>query len=171
MFAASYFGKFLDVPNVATSLQILHNLFYRFVDVKGGGNEIFFEIAGELVSYSLRDFGMITGLNYVGDTDYRHQVKSERSEFARKYFDTSAKLRRENLKRLYPYLFNSNNEEAVKFSLIYLLAMVFLANNPSVCLPKYFVNLVDNLNDFNNFHWGKLIWDDNIIRLRNQLHT
>ena len=66
-----------------------------------------------LVCYSLRDFGMLTGLICVGDTDYRHQVKSGRSEFANKYFDTAAKLRTENLKLMYPHLSTSNNEDTV----------------------------------------------------------
>ena len=66
------------------------------------------------MSYSLRDFGMIIGLIGVGDTDYGHQVKSRRSEFANNYFDTTAKLRRENLKLLYPHLSTINNEDAVQ---------------------------------------------------------
>ena len=46
----------------------------------------FLKIGGQLVSYSLRDFGIITKLKCDKDTNYKHQVNSERSRFAKTHF-------------------------------------------------------------------------------------
>ena len=68
------------------------------------------------MSYSPKDFGIITGLKYDDDTNYKHQVKSERSRFAKKYFHSLAKLRRENKKLLFLHVNTSNDEDVIKLS-------------------------------------------------------
>ena len=45
----------------------------------------------------------------------------------------------------------NNDEDAMKLALVYLVASLLLNNNLFVSLPEFFVNLVDNLENFNNF--------------------
>ena len=45
----------------------------------------------------------------------------------------------------------NNDKDAMKLPLMYLIASLLLNNNPTVSLPEFFVNLVENLKNFNNF--------------------
>ena len=59
----------------------------------------------------------------------------------------------------------------MKLPLVYMVACLLLHNYPAVSLPEFFVNLVDNLDRLNNFPWGKLMWEDNTVRLKKQAHA
>ena len=59
----------------------------------------------------------------------------------------------------------------MKLVLVYMVTCLLLHNYPTTSLPKFFVNLVDNLDRFNNYSWGKLVWEDSSVRLKKQAHT
>ena len=58
--------------------------------------------------------------------------------------------------------------DVVKLALVYLVASLLLKKNSTISLPEFFVHLVDNLENFNEFSWGKVVWEDNIGRLKQQ---
>ena len=75
MFSKTCFGVFLNSTKFTPSPQLLHNLMCKIVNVLGSSSdEMYFEIGGELFSYSMRHFAMIIGLNCDGDTNYKYVV-------------------------------------------------------------------------------------------------
>ncbi|VFQ78815.1 unnamed protein product [Cuscuta campestris] len=48
--------------------------------------------------------------------------------------------------------------DALKMSLLYALANTFLGNQPSVNFPMCYLNLVDDLDEFNSYPWGDDVW-------------
>ena len=111
---------------------------------------------------------MSTGLKYDGDVNYKYIVTSERSQYAKSYFKQTTRFNRDTLKSQFPDARLNNNEDAVKLALVYLLASLLLNNNPTVVLPEFFINLVDNVEIFNNFPWGKVVWEDSTTRIKKQ---
>ena len=158
MFSKTCFGPFLNFTKFTPSPQILHNLLCKIANVLGGmEEEMYFEICGKLLSYSLYHFAMITRLKCEGNANYRYAVTTERSEFAKAYFKQPAKFKRKTLESWFPEARMNYNEDAMKLTLMYLVASFILNNNSTVSLPEFFVNLVDNLENFNNFSWGKVV--------------
>ena len=129
---------------------------------------MYFEIYGKLFSYSLCHFAMIIGLKCEGDASKKYAVTTERSEFVKAYFKQSARFKRETLESWFPDARMNNDEDAVKLALVYLVTSLPLNNNPIGSLPEFFINLVDNLESFNNFPSGQLVWEDIIGRIKKQ---
>ena len=51
----------------------------------------------------------------------------------------------------------NNDEDAINLTLVHLVASLLLNNNLTIVLSEFFVNLVDNLENFNNFPWRKVV--------------
>ena len=103
---------------------------------------------------------MITGFKCDGDTNYKYVVNTEMRKFAENYFKETVKLKKETLESWFLDARVKNDEDIVKVALIYRLTQLFLKNNPTVIPPEFFfVKLVDNLETFSNFPWGKLVCD------------
>ena len=62
----------------------------------------------------------------------------------------------------------NNDKEAVKLKLVYTVTSLLLNNNLTVVLVEFFVNLVDNLENFNNFPWGKVLWENSTAGIKNK---
>ena len=60
----------------------------------------------------------------------------------------------------------NNNVDAVKLALVYLVPSFLLNNNPTIVLLEFFVNLVDNLENFNNLPRENVVWEDSIARIK-----
>ena len=66
------FRVFLNITKFRSSLQLLHNLMYKIINIpSSSSDEMYFEISGNLFCYALRHFVMITGFNYDGDVNYK----------------------------------------------------------------------------------------------------
>ena len=158
MFSKTCFGPFLNFTKFTPSPQIQHNLLCRITNVPGSvEEEMYFEICGKLFCYLLHHFPIITGLKCEGEANYKYTVTTERSAFAKAYFKQPTKFKRETLESWFLDARVNNDEDAVKLVLVYLVASLLLNNNPTVSLLEFFVNLVDNLETFNNFPWGKVV--------------
>ena len=119
---------------------------YMIANVPGSiSNEMYFEICGKLFCYSLRHFAIITWLKCEGDANYKYAVTSKRSQFVKSYFKQTARFKRETLESWFLDARLNNNEDAVNLALVYLITSLLLNNYPTIVLPKFFVNLVDNM--------------------------
>ena len=103
-----------------------------------------------------------------GDANYKYVVTSERSQFVTSYFKQTVRFKRETLENRFPDIRLNNDKNAVNLALVYLLASLLLNNNPTIVQPEFFINLVDNLENVNNFPWGKVVWEDSTTRIKRQ---
>ena len=150
------FWSILKFYKIQTFTIELHNLMYSIANVLGHTcDEMNFEIFWKLFCYSLRHFEMITGLKREGDAKYKYAVTSGRREFAKSYFEQPARFKRKTLERWFRYMRLNDDEDALKLALVYLVTSVLLNNNPTVVLPEFFVNLVDNIGKFQQLPLGK----------------
>ena len=149
MFSKTYYGAFLNITKFTPSPQILHNLMCRIVNVPDNrSDEMYFEICGKLLCYSLHHFAMITGLTCEGYVNYKYAMTSERSEFVKSYFKQLARFKRETSESWFLDARLNNDEDVVNLALVYHINSLLLNNNPTVVLLEFFVNLVDNVENF-----------------------
>ena len=114
---------------------------------------------------------LITEWKREGEANHKYVVMTKRNAFAKAYFKDPIKLKRETLETWFLDARVQNDEDVVKLALVYVVACLLLHNYLTVSLPKFFVNLVDNLNKFNNYLWGKLVWEDSTVRPKKQAHS
>ena len=105
---------------------------------------------------------MITRLKCDREANYKYAITTKRSAFPKAYFKDSIKLKRKTLETWFPATRVHKNEDIVKLALVYVVACLLLHNYLTVSLLEFFVNLVDNLDRFNNYPWRKLVWEDSI---------
>ncbi|VFQ70854.1 unnamed protein product [Cuscuta campestris] len=84
--------------------------------------------------------------------------------FASRYFPSCKLVKRRditnafiNFDREAP---NTMPNDVLKMALIYALANSFLGNQPYVNLPMSYLNLVDDINEFNCYPWGDDVWSE-----------
>ena len=54
----------------------------------------------------------------------------------------------------------------MKFSLVYLVSHVLLSSVSNVIVPNYFLRLANDLDVFNAYPWGMMVWE----QTRQSLH-
>ena len=64
---------------------------------------------------------------------------------------------------------NLSDEDAVRVSLILVLDLVFLGRQKDYVLQQWCLQLVENLNAWNQYPWGSLIWRETFKQLHDAL--
>ncbi|GMN20710.1 hypothetical protein TIFTF001_043151 [Ficus carica] len=147
--------QFMHLDTLGWSGQVFHNIVMRLTTHSAMGDALWFELGEDLVRFSINEFCLITGLNYVGST----HLPVVESRLMSKYFSDVRGVTREYLELQMSNSKFDNDDDAVKLSLLYIVFSIPLSNASSVKIdPKYFA-LADNLDAFNEFPWGVLSWE------------
>ena len=167
LFRRTAFGKFLESEKTVMSAKIIYNLMMRIADEKGysGNEEMFFEIAGQLVMFSITDLALITGLKCHGELHQKQlnvtgTSSTGESSVELMYFKEQKNLKRDAIKLIFQSMNPDNDEIAVKVALLFFVSNLVLANNSNVYLDSFYLHLVEDLDRFNNYPWGRVLWDD-----------
>ncbi|GMN23400.1 hypothetical protein TIFTF001_045768 [Ficus carica] len=127
----------------------------RLMSHRGMGDALCF-VLGEVVGrFSINEFCLITGLNYVGSTN----LPVVESRLITRYFLTLRGVSRENLEVQMSNAKFDNDDDAVKLSLLYIMFSIPLSNASAVKIGPQFFALADDLDAFNSFPWGVLSWE------------
>ncbi|PON74684.1 hypothetical protein PanWU01x14_047430 [Parasponia andersonii] len=103
---------------------------------------------------------LITDLRCDGDTKESLWKIDNMNHIGPTYFGDKDRSKRHFMKIVFDTVPTNNDEVKVKVALLYLLSNVMLTNSPSMQLPKFYIDLVDDLELFNKNPWGKLLWDE-----------
>ena len=76
------------------------------------------------------------------------------------FFKDSKNLKRDSIKLIFETMNPDNDMVTVKVVLLFFLSNLFLANNGKVYLDSFYLNLLEDLDKFNQFPWGEVLWDD-----------
>ncbi|VFQ60320.1 unnamed protein product [Cuscuta campestris] len=165
-FRTSAFGVILDVldcPWISGQL-LIHLVGSTVRPADGGGSKdvLKFQLLGREVVLTKAQFHLITGLKMGGLRGRMDNGACGR--FASRYFYSSKSVKRRDISKAF-ISFNRDAEgtmpnDALKMALIYALANSFLGNQPSVNLPMCYLNLVDDIDEFNSYPWGDDVWSE-----------
>ncbi|VFQ79430.1 unnamed protein product [Cuscuta campestris] len=166
VFRGTVFGKLLDVPEVRwISNGLLVGLLERYKLPKQGitgCKEMKFKIKGRKVLFTKPEFELIAGL---GSGGIRITLNDERlGDFGLRYFNTGKSIQRCHITDA---LLQHNKDDlgvetddVVKLALLHLLGNVMFGHQSCVSFPIGYINLVDDLDAFDKFPWGEVIWEE-----------
>ncbi|CAH9122119.1 unnamed protein product [Cuscuta epithymum] len=171
LFRKTAFGPFLDARKMCCSGLLIHYLLGNLVEVENVANpfHLYFEIQDRVVHFSVLDFTTILGLNYHDTVPTIEQESSYRGSFWLKYFPTNSRVTRSDIKLLYQSLVKGmeTDEDIIRLSLIYVLSHSFLSADPKIALNSSYLNLIDDIDAFNSYPWGRVIWSDMVSCFKN----
>ncbi|XP_030480073.2 uncharacterized protein LOC115697276 [Cannabis sativa] len=155
MFRKTCFGHFLDVSEFQFSGQIVHHILLREVE-QPNVEEMWFDICGAQLRFSIKEFALITGLN-CSECPKVNRGETSGNGFLEKYFP-SKKVSRELVDRVFDSYDGSNDEDCVKLAQLHLLENMLLAKEKQKLVDLEHVRLLDHPEIFNNYPWGRVCY-------------
>ncbi|GMN22436.1 hypothetical protein TIFTF001_040255 [Ficus carica] len=121
--------QFMHLDTLGWAGQIFHNIAMRLMSHRGMGDALCFELGEAISRFSINEFCLITGLNCVGSTHF----PVVESRLITRYFSTLRGVSRENLEVQMSNAKFDNDDDAVKLSLLYIIAL--MGGNTGCNLP------------------------------------
>ncbi|KAL5554668.1 hypothetical protein UlMin_042069 [Ulmus minor] len=159
-FRSTSFGHFLDFEPLVFSGQLVHCMLLKEV-FHLNPNEMMFKVHETLLKFSISDFALITGLNcaeypsFCNEDGIPKQLPFGSSWLCSKYF-----LRKSSIYRgdLYDFLDQNqvnDDTDAIKLVLIFIVDYILLSKKDNKLVDKYLWHMVDSLDMFGSFPWGR----------------
>ncbi|CAH9124314.1 unnamed protein product [Cuscuta epithymum] len=171
LFSTTVFGKFLDAKEMQCSGQLLHFLIGNLVkhgsDDTVVGGVLYFDIEDRLVSFTISDLGHILGLNVSDKVPSYQNLVTDRGRVWQKYFPSCAtRVKRKDIKKVFKAIERGKEDDndIVSLSLLYVLSHSFLAAEEKVAVNSIHINLVDDIDKFNAYPWGRVIWENMVAK-------
>ena len=164
IFRSSCFGKLIDMQDLQFSAQIVHHLLLRQLDCSKE-DDMWFLIAGKKIRFSLHEFNLVTGLNcgpFMSIDEYKN-LSSKR--LLDEHFNSVEDVSKSLVQSVFLNCTSSNDEDVVKLALLYLLEILLLGKESKNKVDKSHLAMVDNLELFNAYPWGKIVFDMTIKSL------
>ncbi|CAH9095061.1 unnamed protein product, partial [Cuscuta epithymum] len=166
LFRETVFGYMLDVGNLkwlnAQLISMLIGNHVAPVEEMTVMNEIQFQIGERVVGMKKKDLALITGFEF-GRNIPAMSTRCD-GELWRRHFSGKTSLDRGDLRQAFESINNRREDmqpfDAVKLALLHVLGNYILGNQKSLKVPTTYINLVDDLDAFNKFPWGDIVWSD-----------
>ena len=161
LFRRTCFGQLLEVESsLKFSGVFAHSVLLReIIKAEAKLEEMWFNICGKEVRFSAMEFGLVTGLNFNDSAPVMKEMGTNPNSLRYKYFGPGP-IPYGDLKAKFKSIVweNEDDEMAVKMSLIYCLNLFFLGADKRRIVDEDVLQLVDNLEDFNAYPWGRRVW-------------
>ncbi|XP_076918337.1 uncharacterized protein LOC143578738 [Bidens hawaiensis] len=161
------FSKWIDVQTTKTDTPLMHAFFKlesrMSYDIEFDG--LYYDVGGPCpLRFGPREFSCITGLTFGDNCDITDDGAGDRFSKRIKFNGT---MTREKLKRFLDVNYHKlKKEDVVRLCNLLVLYSVFLGCESTKVVEPVHLNLVENLEMWNAYHWGVPIWD----RLSKSIH-
>ncbi|XP_075079933.1 uncharacterized protein LOC142165233 [Nicotiana tabacum] len=170
LFKNTCFGYLVSLPSIYMQNQAIH-LLMKYELSKY--NESFFSVhlKGKKLNFSLREFGLITGLNCVNQfTDYGY-TSSYVSKIMNSYFPNKKRVEKWYLKNIVTNRSWVNDEDAVKLCILYLLEFfVCPYDKDHVSFLDHFRFYLIESGQFESYSWGIKSFNQVMESVRHRLN-
>ncbi|KAL8483779.1 hypothetical protein ACS0TY_026459 [Phlomoides rotata] len=161
------FGQFYDLEKIQFQCQLfLHLLFRQDKDFKS--DSIIFHINNCKAEFGPMEFAVITGLKFGPTTEI-----PDSSKFFNKVFRGKTSLQVKDVQLAFLKsckIDKGSGDEALKLALLWVLFGILLMKDKTTKkIDMKFVHLVENLDDFNNYPWGRLAYDVLVKNMRKHM--
>ncbi|KAL2461633.1 Ubiquitin-like protease domain-containing protein [Abeliophyllum distichum] len=151
------FGKLYTVRSMQISLKLIHNLLIRRVRSENT-DELWFCLGNKQdAQFSFLEFTLVTGFKRCDETEYKNRILQNGRLFD-KYFGDGDKITPSHL-----YDAFDNEEEDMndkyKLGLACIYESVLRAKELNTKIDGHILDLVDYLDLFNEYPWGRKIYD------------
>ncbi|KAL8526047.1 hypothetical protein ACS0TY_015317 [Phlomoides rotata] len=153
-FGNSCFAPFLKMRNMNFHGQLyLHLLFSQ--DTTRSMKKIVFHIANREAEFGPREFALVTGLKFGAKTGC-----PPTSQLYKKFFkNLKQRVDIRDIERAFKKV-DGESEDCLKLGLLWILYGVLLAQRKdSKKMDMQYIDVVDNLEEFNEFPWGRVAFE------------
>ena len=133
-----------------------------YIDCDDGDENIHFEVSRICVTLSKLQFTIITRLKCYGNMTINYSKLGayiQDKNFISNYKSTKT-VKREIGELMFEKLHDYDGEDAVKMALVYLVSHVILFNAKTIGVSDIVFHLANDLNVFNDYPRGNLVWDE-----------
>ena len=128
-------------------------------------DQLCFLFGGKKVTFRIREFAIIVGLN-CEPLKYYVSYSNRETTFKNTYFPKDSKLKVDNIIYVFMLVQNISHEDLVKLANLYFLEVVNLINESITFIDMDHVSMVKDLDDFYLYPWGTVTFA-NILRFIN----
>ncbi|KAJ4706590.1 Phospholipase-like protein [Melia azedarach] len=156
LFRKTCLGHLLDLKELSFSGNLVHKMLLHEVVTEGVEKEMWFLVGGSTVRFSHVEFELVTGLTfgpYPSDT-------TESTRLRDMYFGGQTSMELKDLQEAYKAIdFRLIDDlDAVKLSLYVLMDLFLLGRGQRYHTDMWILQMVDDLEQFNRFSWGSVVW-------------
>ncbi|CAA2979799.1 Hypothetical predicted protein [Olea europaea subsp. europaea] len=152
LFTNSCFGHLLILRNIKLASQLVHQLILRSISTSKE-NEVFIKVGDKLARFGLQEFTLVTRLK-VGDLENEDLKLRQNCRLVKELFKCSnGKIKRGLLLQVFKRCKHKNDK--YKLGLLIILMYVLLAAEENTFVNPWLFYLVDDLDRFNNYSWGR----------------
>nr|XP_025884863.1 uncharacterized protein LOC112940869 [Solanum lycopersicum] len=169
MFRNTCFGYFLDLPKSSTQLQLIHCLINR--ELKHTPDDVFaIEINNKKLFFGLREFGIVTGLNCVGDGTSIN-VPNSRCSLMSSYFPEKITVPKSHLRALFLAKKFIDDDSAISLVVLYFINdFLFSYEDNEYQISNRDFYLVES-EKFNSYPWGLDVYKKLSDSVRHELKS
>ncbi|XP_050237432.1 uncharacterized protein LOC126687099 isoform X2 [Mercurialis annua] len=172
LFKETCFGFLLELPEFHIQTQLIHNLLLRELK-QPIPNEMWFDIAGTRLRFSIREFSLITGLNSRGSLAMSYDAtKKKRDGLYERFFNKISKTYSVNKQTVGEVFCQNagaaNDEDAVKLAVLYVIECFILSGQSTNVVNRTTIDFID-YGDYNAYAWGKNAYATTIASMKKRM--
>ncbi|KAK2661998.1 hypothetical protein Ddye_000572 [Dipteronia dyeriana] len=172
MFKQTCFGNFLSMGGnrLIFSAKMVHQLLLRQVE-NPNTNEMWFSVGEKLIRFSMQEFCIVTGLDCspYPSVDVHSKVEGIRLRDEVFFGNMDLHININDLEAASVKASIDNDKTIVKLALLYLLETVLLVTGKNPPLNSQHLLLVDDLEKFNKYLWGRVCFEMTMNSLKDAL--
>lgn len=170
LFRTTCFGPWLDINETYGDPLLIHTIIQCQVPSNAEMEELLYHVDGTLLRFSKQDFCLITGLLFGEENKRSHNSPMA---LIGRIFHNVEHWREVTVGDLYKLMGNNfcnlTDEDAVRVGLLLVLDLVFLGRQKDYTVQDWTLQLVEDINSWNRYPWGSLIWRVTFQQLYNAI--
>ena len=164
LFRRTCFAWLFDLAEMQETCILLHYISLCQEELAPGDTEVVpltYHVRGHELKFGREEFCLVTGLRF--GVEFKNHFKGRPTPFRRRVFSSHHDCRNINVGMVYSKI-NSDefgklsDIDAVRLSLVGLLMSVLLGREAGYKVDSWVWSLVDNLDAWNMYPWGNLVW-------------
>ncbi|KAL5856605.1 hypothetical protein ACOSQ3_004063 [Xanthoceras sorbifolium] len=168
MFECSCFGHLLEMNELVFPSQTVHELLLREVE-SPNTDEMWFKVGDNGIRFSIQEFCIVTGLNCGPYPSVVVDKKVTSFGLIDGLLNGDMNLDNTTLEDVFMKASFSDDLTMVKLALLYCLENVFLGREKGSPIDSEHIRLVDDLDQFNEYPWGRVCFEMTMSSLQNAL--
>lgn len=166
LFRSTVFGPWLDIKETYGDPLLIDTIIKQQISSPPDGEKLLYFVDDNLLFFKKSDFCLITGFKFGIENHPPHNQTAPIIQrlFYGDYCTGSIKVR--DLEMIFQNHFHLLLDgDAVRVGLLLVLELVFLGRQKDYILQDWCLQLVENLDAWNAYPWGSLLWNKTFEQL------
>ncbi|XP_026405455.1 uncharacterized protein LOC113300459 [Papaver somniferum] len=157
-FRDTCFGHLMCMPKLKFCGNVVHSLLLRELGGPCLNDEAMqFLVGGHVIQFSAQDFSLVTGLSLKTRPNIEKDPLFLSHRLRHKYFSGSKSISMYTLEET--FINCEHEDDTVKLALVYLLEFFLLGKDKKTYIDLRFLQIVDDLDEFNMYPWGLVSYE------------